>query len=174
MRLPNRTTKAIINRRVQLGYDKSKDWLEEEIDLLTSLKEEGLTYKEIGERLSLLDCNIGRGLVRTKNSVTGYITTHGLSSKRTNIEWTKELDNYLIDNYLKLSLPKMSEEIGVGIYAMRKRIKHLGLISNRVTEEQKEKIIELYKEGYSKSDIARLIDKSFSTVWKVLDREQNK
>ncbi|MGL5962884.1 MAG: hypothetical protein ACRCZ2_00575 [Fusobacteriaceae bacterium] len=79
---------------------------------------------------------------------------------RQNTKWTLEQEEDLIKNYKKVPLKRLSSKYGCTEAAVIQRAYRLGISNKtgRLTQEQKDEILELRKKGLTYAVIADMVD----------------
>lgn len=82
--LNNRSSASVKQRAHTLGlrYDGEKPTLDEEVDLLKDMRNNGVILRDIVEELNKLECNISRGVVRDLSYVKGMVQRYGIFAEK--------------------------------------------------------------------------------------------
>lgn len=143
---------------------------QEKQEMIVKMYKEGIPAKKIGTLLEIDEATVHKYLTITgARKVSDYISTG--SGKRMSLE--------TIDKILELyregvEVKDICNELGISSDTVSRYIKRAGLsrmTGNRVTKEDKLKMVELYtKKGMNGNKIALELGKSQSTVYRTLEK----
>ena len=156
----DRSERNIIYTATKLGLYKEASWSEEEKELVTSLRLDGMQVKDITSKLN------GS---KTHSAVLAFLQKRKISplvenpSKYRN--WSIEQLNYLLNNYENKSLEEIAKVLGRTVGSLYYILNEEGheFEVNYWTKEETDQLIELYPKN-SNIEIQKILSRSESAI----------
>lgn len=163
-RILNRTVNSTVNKAVRLRLRKNILWSKNDDIYL-----ERFVYEN--------DTNLEEAAIflgRTKGAVATRLTVLRKKNKAMymKIKWSKKEDEFMLRFYKQMPAHLIAQRLNRTLYAVRSRATVLGLNKTRPVYVHRERILELVKQGFTRTEIADELDvdvKSLSTYLRLHD-----